>query len=284
MVDVQTQAAQNQLIIYFGGFFDQSIMGAPVYFWFIFALGMGLICTWLMVVYYRYWIMDKIWDLVICIKKREPIGLVRDRNRVARFKALKYIAQTFEDQSGPDRFFASSLQTAANISGAPLVDVCDYYDWTQDPIMNQAIVEIVDAWNWGILDPAINPNPTNEGVFHYLPGKAPHPDEEKIYDGKQFQQLLASGKLAEYFDDMEIITYKKGTVPVSAYFPVDISSVERYLPKTRSSALFGGYVQHLADNVGQKPEQDKKQMLYWFVGGATLIIVCAVIAYLILHA
>ena len=47
MADVAAvpQEAQQQLQIYFGGQFDQSVMGAPVYFWCMFFLGIMFILS-----------------------------------------------------------------------------------------------------------------------------------------------------------------------------------------------------------------------------------------------
>lgn len=289
MVDVQAQSAaqaQQQIQIYFGGMFDQTIMGAPVYFWIIFMLGMALFCAVIFMVYYRWWILDKIWAFVECYKKRIPLALVRNRSRQAYLKSLKYVAQVFEDESGPDKWFASALESAQTIAGTPLVDVCDYFDWLQDPILNQAVFEIVQAWNHGMQDPTVEPKQNEDGTYDikYLPGKEPHSDEDKIYDPIRFQKLLGEGKLKDYFDSTEVVTYKKGSVKIPAFFIVDISKVEQYLPKNRSSAMFGGYTQWLAENQGAADQKKATSFLTYVAVGCTAIIVCSIIAYLILSA
>lgn len=283
MVDIQASTAaatQQQLQIYFGGAFDQSVMGAPVYFWAMFMEGMAIFCLVVLIVYYRWWILDKIWDFVYCYRKRLPLALIRNRSRQAHLKALRYVAQIFEDESGPDKWYATALDSAQTIAGTPLVDACDYYDWLQDPIINQAIVEIVQAWNHGIPNPNIEPTKNADGSLNitYISGKEPHPEEEKIYDPIRFQELLGSGKLKDYFDSTEVVEYKKGSVKIPAYFIIDISKVEQYLPKSRSSAMFGGYTQWLAEQTGNKDRNDSMTFLKYVAIGITALIIAGLIA------
>lgn len=244
----------QQIVIYFGGFFDQTVMGAPMYFWAIFTMGMIGILFFIFVMYHRYFILDKIWGFVECYKSGKPLALIRTRNRTARLKPLHYVAQMFEDEESPDRWFATSLETSSSMSGVSLVDVVDYYDWVQDPILNQAIREIATSWN------------------------ETHSDEEKIYDYARFQELLGSGQLVDYFDKTEVTTYIKGTVRMPAFFVVDIRPIEQYLPKTRSSAMFGGYIQWTSDNVNTKDKVDWKSYMLPVMALCTLMIICGLIA------
>lgn len=251
----------QQIQIYFGGMFDQVLLGAPVYFWVIFALGMMVICGIILVAYYRYFILDKIWAFVECFKKGTPLALIRTRYRKAYFKSLTYIAQMFIDEESPDKWFAPALETAQSISGVNLVDCCDYYDWIQDPIMNQAVFELVDAWN------------------------ASHPRvEDKIYDPAKFQEVLASGQMSDLFTGKTEIVYKKGDIPVPAFFIVNISKIEQYLPRTRSSAMFGGYTQHMANDLGNKDKLDWKSYVLPVAALCTCIIMSAIIGYVILNS
>ena len=274
MVDLQS-TQQQQLTIFFGGQMDQVVAGAPVYFWCIFALGMLCMVMGFLILYYRLYILDKVWAFVECYKKRKPLALVRNSNRQAYFKALEYMAQVFYSDDGPDRWISSALESSQSIAGVPLLDVCDYYDWLQDPFKNQAILEIVSAWNDGILDETEEQDPETP-IF--LKGKEPHADDEKIYNGEQLQKLLGSGKLTDYFDSTEIVVYKKGSVKIPAFFIIDISKVEQYLPRIRGSALFGGYTSWLVEQAGGKQEKDNKTMAMYFIAGCTAIIICGVIA------
>jgi hypothetical protein len=258
MVDVQTSAdAGQQIQIYFGGVFDQTVMGAPMYFWVIFTISVIFALFAVFCLYHRFFILNKIWAFVECYKSGRPLALIRNRYRKAYFKSLKYIAQVFEDEDGPDRWYAPALETSQSISGVSLVDACDYYDWLQDPILNQTIAEIVHEWN------------------------STHDDKEKIYDPIRFQELLGSGALKDYFDDTEIIVYKKGSVKLSAFFVVDISKVEQYLPKDCSSASLGGYVQWLSDNVNTKDKADWKSWVLPIAMLMTAEIIVAIICGLI---
>lgn len=245
--------AQQQLVIYFGGQFDQSIMGAPVYFWAMFLLGMGMFMAIAWWAYHRYFILDKIWGFVTCYKSKQPLALIRTRFRKAYFKPLKYIAQIFSDEDTPDKWYAPALETSSNLEGVNLIEAVDYYDWLQDPTLNQAIFELVTEWN------------------------LMHPDE-KIYDPVQFQTVLASGRMANLFESKQIWEYKKGVVPVSAFFYVDLSKIEQYLPRQRTSAMFGGYTQHMADDMGKADKVDWKSYMLPVMALCTLLIICGIIA------
>jgi hypothetical protein len=262
MVDIYSGAPVppqgEQIQIYFNGAFDAVAIGAPMYFWIIFGLTMIIICGGILVAYYRFFILDKIWDFVTCYKNGSPLALIRTRYRKAYFKSLKYIAQMFVDEEGPDKWFAPSLETSQSISGVNLVDCVDYYDWLQDPILNQTIYEIAQAWN------------------------EKHDDNEKIYDPIKFQELLKDGKLTDFFDKVEVRIYHKGQVAVPAFFPVDISKVEQYLPRTRSSAMFGGYTQWLAESIGNKEKVDWKSWVLPIAALCTIMIVVSCVCYLII--
>jgi len=261
MADLNAVPASQQIQIYFGGMFDQVQLGAPVYFWVIFVLAVILILFGIFVLYHRYFILNKIWGFVECYKSGKPLALIRTRYRKAYLKPLKYVAQLFIDEEGPDKWFAPALETAQSISGVNLIDCVDYYDWLQDPILNETIQEIVYQWNQD------------------------HPNEEdKIHDPIRFQKLLGDGNLKDYFDSTEITTYNKGAVKVPAFFVVDIGKVEQYLPRTRSSAMFGGYTQWLADNVNNKEKVDWKQWLLPIAALMTAEIIVAIIAYMIMRA
>jgi hypothetical protein len=257
MADVMAvpQVAENQIVIFFGGQFDQVIMGAPVYFWGMFFLGMAAVMAVMWWVYHRYFILDKIWGFVTCYKNKQPLALIRTRYRKAYFKPLKYIAQIFMDEESPDKWFAPALETSSNLEGVNLIEAVDYYDWLQDPILNQAVYELVHEWN------LIHEN-----------------DSDKIYDPVQFQQKLADGKLADLFDGKTYTTYMKGQVPIPAFFVVDISKIEQYLPRTRSSAMFGGYTQHMADDMGKADKVDWKSYMLPVMALCTLMIICGIIA------
>ncbi len=252
-------ADPNQIQIYFGGVMDASMGGAPLYFWIIFMLGIGLICLGILAAYYRFFILDKVWDFVECYKHHKPLALIRTRYRKAYLKSLKYIAQVFVDEDGPDRWFAPALETSSNLNGVDLVECVDYYDWLQDPILNQAIFEIVDKWN------------------------EDHPDEkDKIFDPVKFQEMLSAGRLADYFDKQEVVVYSKGDVKVPAFFIVNMSKVEQYLPRQRSSSMFGGYTQHLADDMVTGQKADWKAWVIPVAALCTLIIVTSIIGFIIL--
>jgi len=252
--------AGQQLQIYFGGAFDQTAMGAPIYFWVIFIMGMLLICGGLMTLYYRFFILDKVWAFVECYKNRTPLALIRTRYRKAYLKSLRYVAQVFIDDESGDMRTAPALETSSNMEGVNLIEAVDYYDWLQDPIINQAIHELVYEYN------------------------AQNPDD-KIKTPNDFQDKLGKGLLNHLFKGKQIVTnVTANQVPVPAFFFVDVAKIEQYLPRNRSSTILAGVAQKMGNELGAKEKVDAKTALYIFAGGATLIIVSAIIAYIILKA
>jgi len=288
MADIQsTQIVAQQIPIAFGGSMDQFVLGAPVYFWYIMLMGAGIFCLAVLMLYYRYWVMDEIWGLVACIRRKKPVGLVRTRSRQAYLKSMEYIASVFTDEKDPmNKYYATALESSNSVSGAPLIDICDYYDWLQDPFINQAIVEIIDIWNNG--EPNFEtestwtdgkPDPANPK--HWTNNHMPHKDEEKIFDPQMFQKLLGSGRLKDYFDKTEVVTYIKGSIRIPAFFIINVSKIEQYLPRNRSSALLGGYSQIQVERLGGKEKKDGMEFLKYVAIGCTALIICGILAGLI---
>ena len=257
MTDIQATAMdqQQQLQIYFGGQFDQSVLGAPVYFWMIFLLGCVLFCVIAYAAYHRYFILDKIWDYVVCYKSKKPMGLIRTRYRKAYLKSLDYVAQVFSDEDTTDKWYAPALETSSNLGGVDLIEAVDYYDWLQDPILNEAIKEIVYKWN----------------------EKYPN---DKIQDPILFQKYLHEGKFSDLFEGIEVktTTIGKGKIPLPAIFFVDLAKVEQYLPRTRSSAMLGGYANKVAQDLGNKDKVDWKSYVIPVAVLCTCMIICGIIA------
>jgi hypothetical protein len=221
-------------------------------------LGMMLICLSFLVGYYRFMILDKVWAFVECYKSKTPLALIRTRYRKAYLKSLKYMAQVFIDEETGDMWTAPALETSSNMEGVSLIECVDYYDWLQDPILNQAIHELVMEWN------------------------IQHPTE-KIVSHNDFQKRLSKGDLTNLFAGKDIVTkVTAGQVPIPAFFYVDLAKIEQYLPRNRSSILLGGVAQKIGNDLGNKDKIDPKTALYLFGGGAVLIIISAVIAYVIL--
>jgi hypothetical protein len=247
--------AGQQLTIYFGGSFDQSVMGAPVYFWFIFLMGCALFCVIMYSAYHRYFILDKIWGYVECYKKKIPMGLIRTRYRKAYLKPLDYVAQVFSDEDTTDKWYAPALETSSNLGGVDLIEAVDYYDWLQDPILNEAIKEIVYKWD--------EKNP-----------------DDKIRDPIRFQKFLSEGRFVDLFEGVEVktTTIEKGKIPLPAIFFVDLAKVEQYLPRTRSSAMLGGYANKVASDLGNKDKVDWKSYVIPVAVLCTCMIICGIIA------
>ena len=244
----------QQIQIYFGGQFDQTIMGAPVYFWGMFVMGMMLVCGMILVCYYRFLILDKVWAFVDCYKKRTPLALIRTRYRTAYFKSLTYIAQVFFDEETNDMWTAPALETSSNLEGVNLIECVDYYDWLQDPILNEAIRQLILKWN------------------EKNPGK-------EIKTPTDFQERLGKGDLVGLFEgEVKQITVSAEKVPVPAFFLVDIAKIEQYLPRTRSSAMLGGVAQKIGSDLGNKEKVDWKSWVIPIAALCTLMIICGIIA------
>ena len=231
----------------FGGLFDNLIIGLPLYFWII-AIGFTAFVILCIFAVYTWWNLGPVWGWYTALRKNEAMALKRNKNRRAIMVPITTVAHIFHDEENPEMWHQTSLESAQYLGGVPMVDVCDWHDWIDDEIINQAIVESAEQWN------------------------AAHP-EDKVYDYFTYQTKLTNGDFNAYF---------KGEVKVPAFFKVELSKVERYMPKERSASTFGGFITYYANKMASQTAKSVWGLLLPIGAICGMVLITSIVAYLII--
>jgi hypothetical protein len=265
MVDVTasasaaTASAPQGIPMSFGGIFDNLVIGLPLYFWIIFALA-AVFIVFAVYVFYVYWNLGPVWGWWVASRKRTPMALKRNKNRRAVMVPMDSVAHIYHDEEHPEMWHQTSTESAQYIGDVPCVDVCDWHDWVDDPIMNQAICEMAEKWN---------ENCKTTGQLQTESGES-----NLIFDYISFQKHLGNGDLKTFYTD--------GQVPIPAFFYVDLSKVERYLPKERSASTFGGFITYYSNKLVSDNSKNVWGLLLPIAAICGMVLITSIIAYLIL--
>jgi hypothetical protein len=245
-VDIVAQPASQaaQTVIYSPPLINQMIFGWPgdlllVYF-------MGLLMFIIFGYFaWRTWWADKpvigyhkaYWD-------GTSLGLKFSRNMKLRMVPLKYAAQIMEPDDPDDiekseSWKQSLSQNIGQLGSVNTSIICDWHDWVENPVINEAIVTLAEEWN--------NNNP-----------------EDLVYDYLTFSRKLYNGQFKNYF--------KEG-IRIPPYFIVDINRVEQYMPKQRDAASFSGWLRREAQMLNKNKAEPSMMPIYLMFGGTILICV-----------
>ncbi|MCJ7696895.1 MAG: hypothetical protein MUO73_00990 [Thermoplasmata archaeon] len=250
-----------QLAIIFGGFFDQAIFGVPLWFWMAITFGVafGIFFVYAMWV---YWTIGPVWGYWEAYKTKQPMALKRNKNRKMRMMALKYAARIFNDEETDEMWSVTSLDAAQQLGSVNCVDVVDWHDWVDDVVKNEAIRVAAGAWNDEVKKENANKSSDAKDLLEY------------IYDYTTFQKHLSNGDLKRLLPD---------GVKLDAFFIVDWTKIEQYMPKERAAASYGGLVRSAVnDRLGSTEKKAWGAVLP--VGlMCTMILITAIVAYMILN-
>lgn len=249
MVDVvaeplgEAAAAPVQMIG--GGLFNGFIGGFPIDFWIIFfqAIIMGVIIVYL--VWRLFFIMDPVGDYFGAERARHSLALKFTKAMKIKMLNMKYAAQIMEpeDPEDTDKWKQTLAQSIGQLGSVNTVIVCDWHDWIENPILNEAIVEACELWNES------------------------HPDD-KILDYTKFAKYLYEGKIKDYF--------KEG-IKVKPYFIVDPVKIEQYMPKQRDAASFGGWLRREAQQLNKEANKTNMVPFLLLTGSGVVIFVISLI-------
>lgn len=227
MVDVVAEPigeAAAEAVVYGGGLFNGFVLGFPIDFWIIFleTIILGVIIVYL--VWRLFFIMYPVGDYYPAERSGHSLAIKFSKAMKLKMMSMKYAAQIMEpeDPEDTDKWKQTLAQSIGQLGSVNTVIVCDWHDWIENPILNEAIVECVELWNES------------------------HPDD-KILEYTKFAKYLYEGKLKDYF-----VNYiapdgsKPGGIPVKPYFIVDPVKIEQYMPKQRDAASFGGWLRREA--------------------------------------
>jgi hypothetical protein len=211
-------------IIYGGGLINGVVMGFPIDFWIIFieSILLGVIIVYL--VWRLFFIMHPVGDYFTAERSGHSIAVKFTKAMKLKMMSMKYAAQIMEpeDPEDTDKWKQTLAQSIGQLGSVNTVIVCDWHDWIENPILNEAIVEAVELWNES------------------------HPND-KIFEYMKFAKYLYEGKLKEFFNTYTTPDGEKpGGIPVKPYFIVDPVKIEQYMPKQRDAASFGGWLRREA--------------------------------------
>lgn len=248
--------------MYGGGMINGYLMGFPIDFWIIFfeSILLGLIIVYL--VWRLFMVMDPVGDYFHAERSRHSLAVKFSKAMKLKLMNMKYAAQIMEpeDPSDTDKWKQTLAQSIGQLGSVNTVIVCDWHDWIENPILNEAIATLCELWN------EANPN-------------------DKIHEYVKFADYLYKGKLKEFtktLRDPDGNLYSpEGGIPVKPYFIVDPVKIEQYMPKQRDAASFGGWLRREAQLLNKNAEKPNMTAFYLITGSAVIIFICSLIfAYL----
>jgi hypothetical protein len=267
MVDITASSSAaasvpQNIPMYFGGFFDMPVAGLPIYFWII-ALGATAFVLYLVYTVWVYSNLGPVWGWYVSSRKREPMALKQNKNRKARMVPISSVAHIFHDDENPEMWHQTSLESAQMLGDVPMVHVCDWHDWVDDEVINQAIVTSAEAWNKHCKEVGKETVTDENNVV----------SSNLIFDYVTYQKHLKNGDLKDFLP--------KG-VEVDAFFIVDFSKVERYMANDRSASTFGGFITYYASQMADKGAKAVWALLVPIAAICGMVLITSIIAYMIL--
>jgi hypothetical protein len=148
-----------------------------------------------------------------------------------------------DDPLEADKWKQTLAQSIGQLGTVNTVIVCDWHDWIENPILNEAIVVCCEKWN------------------------EDHPDD-KIFDYVKFAKYLHEGKIKDGFPD---------GIKVQPYFIVDPVKIEQYMPKQRDAASFGGWLRREAAQLNRDASKVDKTPFYILTGAGVVIFIISLI-------
>jgi hypothetical protein len=240
-------------VVYGGGFINGYLWGAPIDLW----IGSMMLAVFVPIIIYFMW---RIWWVCPPVngyfradRKGEPLGIKFSKNMKLKMLPLKYAAQIFEPDeeniAETEKWKQNLAQSIGQLGVVNTAIICDWHDWVENPIINQAIMIAAEEWN--------KQNPT-----------------DRIYDYVTFSKKLYDGSINR--------CHPEG-IKVPPYFIVDVVRVEQYMPKQRDAASFGGWLRREAAALNR--DQSKPNLMPFYVmtgAGVAIFLASLVFSYIIL--
>jgi hypothetical protein len=209
---------------------DLLIMNIPV--WLFIIIGILLFT----IVSNIYWfrkrsIMGPVLGYNTALKLGKPVTLFLGKNKSFFIEYLEYYDKvlSYKDTTKLSKWLMESPKSGGRMGGLSTFLVRDDLDYTLDPVAELAICKLADRWN----EKYANTNPINSY--------------------RDFAKLRDSGALeAEYPEGVEIPMY-------SIYDP---SLIQKYLPRGRSSGIFGSNLTSRANALRKDKTQESKWAKY----------------------
>lgn len=246
-------------VIYGGGLINGIVMGFPIDFWIIFleTILLGVIIVYL--VWRLFMVMEPVGDFYHADRSRHSLAIKFSKSMKLKMISMKYAAQIMEseDQEDTDKWKQTLAQSIGQLGGVNTVIVCDWHDWIENPILNEAIIQVCEMWN--------EKNPT-----------------DKILEYVKFADYLYKGKLKEFCKQLtDFDGNPLNGIPIRPFFIVDPVKIEQYMPKQRDAASFGGWLRREAQLMNK--DANKPNMLPFLLltgSGVVIFALSLIFAYL----
>ena len=224
--------------IWMGGLFDTIIGGFPIYFWlllFAVVAVMLLVFVGMMV----WGMMRAVTGHFDAVRNGIPEALKITKNMQMKLVPAHYADQIFEWEN-PDeieRWHLTAPHSVGQLGPVNTAILVDYHDWVDNPMINESIKVAAEKWN------EVNP-------------------EDQIHHYDKFMEYRKNGKLKALMPN---------GVEVPAYFWIDWSKQEQYLPEESDAASFGGWLRREAGKLKTGDNEEKKNYGTWILGGCVAI-------------
>lgn len=249
-------------VVYGGGLFNGFVLGFPIDFWIIFFETIFFLVILIYLIWRLFFVMEPVGDFYGAERSRHSIAIKFSKAMKLKLMSMKYAAQIMEpeDPADTDKWKQTLAQSIGQLGGVNTVIVCDWHDWIENPILNEAIVTVCELWN--------KANPT-----------------DKILEYTKFADYLYKGKLKDFCRDLRDpdgnLYSESGGIPVKPFFIVDPVKIEQYMPKQRDAASFGGWLRREAQLLNK--EAGKPNMLPFALltgGGIVIFVISLIFSYL----
>lgn len=234
-------------------------MGFPIDFWIIFleTILLGVVIVYL--VWRLFMVMEPVGDFFHADRSRHSLAIKFSKSMKLKMISMKYAAQIMEseDPEDTDKWKQTLAQSIGQLGGVNTVIVCDWHDWIENPILNEAIIQVCEMWN--------EKNPT-----------------DKILEYVKFADYLYKGKLKEFCKELtDFDGNPLNGIPIRPFFIVDPVKIEQYMPKQRDAASFGGWLRREAQLMNK--DANKPNMLPFLLltgSGVVIFALSLIFAYL----
>jgi len=260
MADLGAVPAAGGQVVYGGGLFNGFIWGAPYDFWIMFIGGLFFLVIIIYLVWRLFFVMNPVGEYFDAERSRNSVALKFTKNMRLKLMNMKYAAQIMEpeDPADTDKWKQTLAQSIGQLGSVNTVILCDWHDWIENPILNEAIATFAEKWN------------------------TVHP-EDKIFDFFRFADLLYTGKVKEFCRDY--YRDENGApidgIPVKPFFIVDPVKIEQYMPKQRDAASFGGWLRREAAMLNKNAEKPNLTPFLVMTGlGALIFIISLIFSYM----
>jgi hypothetical protein len=204
-------------------------------------------------------IMGPVGDFFSAERSRHSIAVKFTKNMKLKLMNMKYAAQIMEseDPEDTDKWQQTLAQSIGQLGSVNTVIVCDWHDWIENPIINEAIYTVCAQWNEA------------------------YPDD-KILEYTKFSNYLYAGKLKEFCKTLKDIDGNPVSgIMIKPYFIVDPIKIEQYMPKKRDAASFGGWLRREAALLNKNAEKPNLLPFFVMTGlGALIFIASLIFAYM----